>query len=144
MNWLIILLLVFTYDLQERTFVYNGSEVKTTYTAPEKFYGTYKGRKQGYLELKPDGTGIYHYDVFGFAPASCKRQPIAVEWGFLLNDKSEIVSFKREYGISYPLLLKSVSETKFQGCQTEILLDFIMEYKDGKLGVSSSDDWIKQ
>ncbi len=122
---------------------YNGSEVKTVYDVNSKFYGEYKGRKSGFLILKENGTGQYRYDIFGFAPTSCIKQTIEIEWGFLLDDNGEIVEFKRDYGLSYPILLKSTGDTKFQGCQKEIMLDFIMEYKDGQLGVSSSDDWIK-
>ena len=126
-----------------REMEYNGSTVTTTYGVDAKFYGTYKGRKSGFLTLKNDGTGTYAYDVFGFAPATCKKQPITIEWGFLLDENNKVVSFSREYGQSYPILLKSTGETKFQGCQKEVMLDFIMVYKNGQLGVSSSDDWVK-
>lgn len=127
-----------------RMMQYNGSSVKTTYQVPSQFYGLYKGRKSGYLELKNDGTGTYKYDVFGFAPESCKKVAIDIEWGFLVDEDDEVVSFSREYGDSFPILMKSVSETKFQGCRKEVLLDFIMVYEDGKIGVSSSDNWVKQ
>ncbi|MDH5475044.1 MAG: hypothetical protein OEX22_05075, partial [Cyclobacteriaceae bacterium] len=80
---------------------------------------------------------------FGFAPASCKNQPIKIEWGFMLDKNNEILKFEREYGFSYPILLKSVGDTSFKGCRDQVLLDFILEYKDGTLGVSSSDDWKK-
>lgn len=122
---------------------YNGSDVKTTYSVPDKFYGLYKGRKTGYLELKSDGTGKYNYDVFGFAPSECKKEVINIEWGFLIDENAEVVSFSREYGESFPILMKSMSETKFEGCRKEVLLDFMMVYKDGKIGVSSSDNWLK-
>lgn len=140
---LLIVFLSFGSNDKTRTITYNGKEVKTTYAVEDKFIGIYKGRKDGYLQLNADGTGTYNYDVFGFAPASCKKGPIAVEWGFLLDEKNQIVSFPREYGKSYPILLKSTSETQFQGCRTQVMLDFIMEYKNGELGISSSDDWIK-
>lgn len=144
MKLLFVTLLVLMITTEKtRYFEYNGSKVNTTYDVDGKFYGTYKGRKTGFLTLNENGTGIYNYDVFGFAPVTCKKGAIQIEWGFLLKDNGSIVTFNREYGKSYPILLKSTSETKFQGCKTEILLDFIMEYKDGKLGVSSSDDWIK-
>lgn len=123
---------------------YNGSDVKTTHEVPDQFYGLYKGRKTGYLNLNNDGTGKYNYDVFGFAPKTCKKDIIDMEWGFLLDDKNNIVSFKREYGESFPILMQSTGSTKFQGCRTEVLLDFIMVYKDGKIGVSSSDNWVRQ
>ena len=122
---------------------YEGRDVKTTFDVPSKFFGEYKGRKSGYLILNEDGTGYYKYDVFGFAPASCKNQPIQIEWGLLLDKNDRILKFDREYGFSFPMLLKSVGETSFKGCRDEVLLDFIMEYKDGSLGVSSSDDWKK-
>jgi hypothetical protein len=145
MKLLFVTLLVLMITTEKtRYFEYNGSKVNTTYDVDGKFYGTYKGRKTGFLTLNENGTGIYSYDVFGFAPVTCKKGAIQIEWGFLLKDNGSIVTFNREYGKSYPILLKSTSETKFQGCKTEILLDFIMEYKDGKLGVSSSDDWTKE
>ena len=122
---------------------YNGKKVKTTYNAPSEFYGIYKGKKEGYLKLNEDGSGEYRYDVFGFAPASCKPSAIAIEWGFLVDEKDSLVSFKREYGLSYPILMKCTGDTRFQGCRKEVMLDFIMKYNKGGLGVSSSDDWIK-
>lgn len=126
-----------------RTIYYNGQSVKTTFAVPEQFYGTYAGAKSGYLTLNADGTGMYSYDVFGFAASDCKKDIIKLEWGFLLNEKNEIVSFEREYGLSYPVLMQSTSATSFQGCRKPVMLDFIMVYKDGKIGVSSSDDWVK-
>ena len=127
-----------------RYFTYEGQEIKTTFQVSGSFVGEYKGRKTGFLILNEDGTGSYKYDVFGFAPASCKNQPIQIEWGFLLNKEDEIVKFDREYGYSYPILLKSTGETSFKGCREEVLLDFVLEYKDGSLGISSSDDWKKK
>lgn len=126
-----------------RIIEYNGKKVTTTYDVSEKFIGEYAGRKTGYLLLNADGTGIYKYDVFGFAPSTCVKGDIEIEWGFLIEENGEIVSFDREYGKSYPILMKSTGETSFQGCRTPVMLDFIMEYKNGQLGVSSSDDWIK-
>lgn len=140
---LLTLVLSLSTNDKVRTITYQGKEVKTTYDVADQFIGTYKGRKEGYLQLNADGTGTYVYDVFGFAPSSCKKGPITIEWGFLLDENDQIVSFPREYGKSYPILLKSTSETQFQGCRTPVMLDFIMEYKNGELGVSSSDDWIK-
>ncbi|MEM1002295.1 MAG: hypothetical protein AAF149_01335 [Bacteroidota bacterium] len=127
-----------------RNILYNGKQVRTTFTAKDKFYGIYSGKKKGYLKLNKDGTGEYKYDVFGFASEDCKADVIAIEWGFIVNESDEIVSFIREYGQSYPVLLSSTSNTKFQGCRREVILDFIMEYSDGSLGVSSSDDWKKK
>lgn len=143
MKYLILVATLILTDRDIRVFEYNGSSVKTIYEVESKFYGEYTGRKSGFLKLEADGSGEYRYDVFGFAPASCAKQTIDIEWGFLLDDNGEIVSFKRDYGISYPILFKSIGETQFQGCQKPVMLDFIMEYKNGDLGVSSSDDWIK-
>lgn len=126
-----------------RVIHYEGQDINTTYAVSEDFLGEYKGRKSGYLILNEDGTGLYKYDIFGFAPASCKNQPIKIEWGFMIDKNNEILKFDREYGFSYPILLKSIGETSFKGCRDEVLLDFILEYKDGSLGVSSSDDWKK-
>ena len=128
---------------KDRTITYEGQEINTTFEVSSKFIGTYKGNKSGFLMLNEDGTGLYKYDIFGFAPKSCKNQPIQIEWGFLLRKEGGIVKFDREYGNSYPILLKSTSETSFQGCRESVLLDFILEYKDGSLGVSSSDNWKK-
>jgi hypothetical protein len=128
---------------KERTITYEGQEVHTTYGVSSSFIGTYKGNKTGYLMLNEDGTGLYKYDIFGFAPKSCKNQPIQIEWGFLLKKEGGTVKFDREYGFSYPILLKSTSDTSFQGCRESVLLDFILEYEDGSLGVSSSDNWKK-
>jgi len=139
----LVLFLSWTVNDKIRTIEYNGKPVKTTFGVSEKFLGMYKGAKTGFLQLNADGTGTYEYDVFGFAPASCKKGSIAMEWGFLVDKKGEVVSFDREYGKSYPILMKSTGETQFQGCRTPVMLDFIMEYKDGQLGVSSSDDWTK-
>ena len=140
---LFVLLLSFVINDKIRTIEYNGKAVKTTFEVPAKFIGNYTGGKTGFLKLNEDGTGIYKYDVFGFAPSSCKKDVIAIEWGFLLDEDGGVVIFDREYGKSYPILMKSTSETKYQGCRTPVMLDFIMEYKNGQLGVSSSDDWIK-
>ncbi len=127
---------------EERIINYRGDDYKTTINVPTKFIGTYKGRKTGYLELKKDGTGTYKYDIFGYAPSTCKRQAITIEWGFVLDDKGEIQKRKREYGFSYTILLKSTSETSFQGCRTPVMMDYILD-KNGVLNVSSSDDWKK-
>lgn len=125
-----------------RYITYRNQEIKTSYDAP-KFIGEYNGRKSGYLILNEDGTGLYNYDILGFAPESCKKQAIAIEWGFMVDNNNVILKFEREYGYSYPILLKSVGATSFKGCRDEVMLDFILDYKDGSLGVSSSDDWKK-
>ncbi len=126
-----------------RTIHYEGKDYLTTFEVPEKFKGIYKGSGEGYLELREDGTGTYHYDIF-FAPPECRKAPIPLEWGFLLDDDSRIVFFNRKYGKSYPILFKSTGDTSFQGCRQEVMLDFILEYDDGPLIISSSDDWVKE
>mgnify|MGYP005995717795 CR=1 FL=1 len=128
---------------KERIITYEGQEVNTTFDVSSNFIGTYKGNKTGYLMLNEDGTGLYKYDIFGFAPKGCKNEPIQLEWGFLVSKEGDVVKFEREYGHSYPILLKSIGETSFQGCRESVLLDFLLEYKDGSLGVSSSDNWKK-
>jgi hypothetical protein len=143
MNTLLILFSLWFASDTVRTIEYNGTPVKTTFGVDEKFIGQYSGRKKGFLQLNADGTGEYNYDVFGFASENCDKEIIAVTWGFLLDENNEVVSFDREYGRSYPILFQSDGGPKFQGCRIQVLLDFIMEYEDGKLGVSSSDDWIK-
>ncbi|UII29428.1 hypothetical protein LVD15_13660 [Fulvivirga maritima] len=126
-----------------REIEYNGTAVKTTFNVPVEFYGKYAGRKSGYLQINEDGSGVYNYDIFGFAPSSCEKGAIDMEWGFLLNENNEIVKFEREYGLSYPVLMKSTGATQFQGCRTPVMLDFILVRKNGSITVSSSDDWEK-
>ena len=146
MHYLVILaslLLCTVSNEKTRTIHYDGKDYLTTYGVPERFVGIYSGAGEGYLELKQDGTGVYNYDIF-FAPPECRKEPINLEWGFLLDEKSNIVFFERKYGKSYPVLLKSTGETSFQGCREQVMLDFILEYTDGPLNVSSSNDWIKE
>ncbi|MCB0495819.1 MAG: hypothetical protein KDC79_06765 [Cyclobacteriaceae bacterium] len=135
-------LLLVPQNSGERIIVYNGEEYKTTIDVEPRFLGTYKGRKTGYLELNDDGTGIYKYDIFGPAPATCKRGSITFKWGFVLDENGEIVKRKRNYGFSYPVLLESTSETSFQGCHTPVMMDYILD-RGETLNVSSSDDWQK-
>ncbi len=140
--FLVVLLLPSDSNEKIRNIKYEGKDYLTTYEVPEKFTGKYEGAGDGFLELSQDGTGTYNYDVF-FAPEDCEKQPITLEWGFLLDENNNIVYFNRKYGRSYPVLLKSTSETSFQGCRQEVMLDFILEYTDGPLIISSSDDWVK-
>jgi len=135
-----ILSLIQFNSSEERIINYRGDDYKTTIDVESRFIGIYKGRKTGYLELKKDGTGTYKYDLFGYAPSTCKRQAITIEWGFVLDNKGEIQKRKREYGFSYTILLKSTSETTFQGCRTPVMMDYILD-KNGVLNISSSDDW---
>lgn len=128
---------------KERVIEYQGTGINTTFDVPEEFLGRYEGRRNGYLELRQDGTGTYHYDVFGFAPPSCERKPIEFIWGFILDENSEISKQERDYGYSYPVLLKSTGTNSFQGCRTDVMKDFILE-RGETLHVSSSDDWEKK
>jgi hypothetical protein len=127
-----------------RNIEYGGKTVRTTFGVPQKFIGKYSGRKGGYMEFRADGTGSYQYDYNAFPLKGCKEGSIEFEWGFMIDEKQEIISYKREYGTSYPVLLRSISNPSFKGCREEILVDFIMEFKSGELQVSSSDDWSKQ
>ena len=140
----ILLFSSFQDNTKTRIINYNGEDVKVIYQVDDKFYGTYKGRKSGYLDLKKDGSGQYKYDIFAFALPNCKPGPIPLIWGMLIDDKGEIVKFEREYGFSYPILYQSTSDNGFQGCRKKVLLDFIIEKKDGSLEISSSDDWQKK
>ena len=126
----------------ERKINYRGVDYLTTTEVETRFIGTYKGRKSGFMQLNSDGTGTYIYDVFGLAPATCKKEAIHFEWGFLLNENGEVVKKERDYGYSYPILLKSTSKTSFQGCSSTVMMDYILD-KGGTLHVSSSDDWKK-
>ena len=140
---LIVLIIFFSPQGDKfRVIEYNGRKVKTTYRVEDRFMGTYKGRKTGFLELNSDGTGKYKYDVFAFTKPGCTDSPIEFEWGFLVDEGDSVVRFERDYGFSYPLLLKSVSETSFQGCRKTVMLDFIIE-QNKSLSISSSDDWEK-
>jgi hypothetical protein len=127
---------------KNRTMVYQDETFTTTYDVPARFIGRYDGEKTGFLVLNTNGTGEYKYDIFGYAPASCKRKTIYFEWGFILDDNGNISKNQREYGFSYPFLMKSTGETSFQGCRSEVMLDYILVKDDG-LHVSSSDDWRK-
>ena len=121
----------------------DGREVQTTYQVDSKFLGEYKGSKKGYLKLNEDGTGTYQYDIFGLAPQSCRRGPIDLEWGFITDENGQIVRFERDYGYSYPIIYKATGETSFQGCRKQVFVDYVLEYKDGNLSISSSGDWRK-
>lgn len=125
-----------------RVIQYRGDNYTTTFDVPLQFIGEYSGRKSGFLKLNADGTGVYKYDVFGIAPTSCERTEITFEWGMLTDKNGDLIKKKRDYGHSYPVLLKSTSSTSFQGCQTQVMMDYIME-KNNQLHISSSDDWKK-
>ena len=127
---------------KERIIHYGDSDYHTTYAVPAEFIGIYQGRKTGFLKLNEDGTGEYKYDIYGYAPASCERKPIAFIWGFILDKDGKLTKIKRDYGYSYPILLKSTGVNSFQGCRTEVLKEFILN-RGKTLHVSSSDDWQK-
>ncbi|MCK5705059.1 MAG: hypothetical protein KAI29_28100, partial [Cyclobacteriaceae bacterium] len=55
----------------------------------------------------------------------------------------EIVKFKRTYGYSYPIIYNCSGENAFQGCSKRTMVDYVLEYDDGTITISSSDDWIK-
>ena len=145
--WSLILLVPILWAPQDpdpiRMMDYNGKSYRTTYNLAQ-FNGVYKGSKDGYLELKADGTGTYVYDIFGMAQPDCAKEPIQFQYGFLLDEKDSVVRMKREYGYSYPFLMGASGNTSFQGCRTLVMLDFLLVYEDGTIGVSSSDDWLKQ
>ncbi len=144
----ILLLLVAVYVVQDknsdpiRQMEYEGKSYRTIYNV-DQFNGKYSGAKDGYLEIRGDGTGTYVYDIFGMALKDCKKGPVEVEYGFLINENDSLVRIKRDYGYSYPIILRATGETSFQGCRTPVMLDFLMVYDDGSIGVSSSDDWVK-
>jgi hypothetical protein len=127
---------------KNRIINYQDTAYTTSYTVDTVFFGTYSGKKTGYLTLNSDGTGEYKYDIFGFAPATCERVPIKIIWGFILDDNGSIVKNKRDYGYSFPILMQSVGTNSFQGCRKVVMKDFILQ-RGKELHVSSSDDWKK-
>jgi len=130
-------------EAQIRYLNYEGAKVKTTYAVPEKFLGKYSGRRSGYLILNSDGTGTYHHDYIGFRKNGCNNGKIEIQWGFIVDEKNKIVHFERPYGQSYPVLYFSTGEGGFQDCTKTSFVDYILEYQDGTITVSSSDDWVK-
>ncbi|MGF1637964.1 MAG: hypothetical protein ACFCUU_12885 [Cyclobacteriaceae bacterium] len=122
---------------------YENSQVLTTYQAPDIFYGTYKGARQGFLTLNADGTGIYKYDYPVPGPDGCLEEEIAFIWGFIVDDAGKLVKFEREYGLSYPVIFSAEGNRGFQGCTKKAIIDYIQHRKDGSMHVSSSDDWKK-
>ncbi len=126
-----------------KDFWIDGEKVRVTCEADEMFLGLYQGAKKGYLSLKKDGTGEYKYDIFGVAKSECKEDVIRFEWGFPLDKNNKKVIFRKPYGYSYPIIFKCTGEVCFQGCSKQYIIDFILDKNDGKLHVSSSDDWKK-
>ena len=121
---------------------HNGSKVLTTYDFDDRFFGKYTGSKGGFLILKEDGTGIYRYDYEQLSKG-CPGTDIAFTWGFILDEKGEVVRFERPYGFSYPVIYNCTGENAFRGCTVRTMVDYIMEYNDGTLSISSSSDWKK-
>jgi len=126
-----------------KDFWIEGEKIRVTCEADEMFFGLYKGAKKGYLSLNKDGTGEYKYDIFGIAKNGCKEDVIRFEWGFPLDKNNKKVMFKKPYGYSYPIIFKCTGDVCFQGCSKQYIIDFILDKNDGKLHVSSSDDWEK-
>lgn len=125
-----------------RILKYNGSNVKTTFTIDPKFVGRYQGSKVGFLQLNDDGSGIYQYDYKKLS-GDCSEEDITFHWGFIVDENEEVVKFEREYGYSYPIIYNCLGENTFQGCTKRFMLDYILEYNDGTITISSSDDWEK-
>ena len=130
-------------QINEKYFDISGKQVKVTHDADDSFYGRYQGNKEGYLLLRKDGTGEYRYDIHVSGKSSCLEGTIEFEWGFILDETNGVVRFEREYGYSYPIVYRATGERSFQGCQKEYLVDYILDKKNGRLAVSSSDDWEK-
>jgi hypothetical protein len=142
--FLIIFLTLFALLPNEkvRQLEYNGALVMTTFDIEHKFLGKYAGSKQGFLELSNDGSGMYQYDYSGLSP-DCPGDIIEFKWGFILDENGDILKFKRSYGYSYPIIYNCSGENAFQGCTKRAMIDYVLEYEDGTITISSSDDWIK-
>ncbi len=121
---------------------YNGSLVKTTFAIDKKFLGRYQGRKKGFLQLNDDGSGIYQYD-YPKLSSDCSGEDITFRWGFIVDKNGEVVKFERPYGYSYPIIYNCFGENAFQGCTKKFMVDYVLEYDDGTITISSSDDWEK-
>jgi hypothetical protein len=127
---------------QVKEFALNGRTVKVTHQVEQVFYGKYQGEKAGYLLLDKDGTGEYLYDI-QYPARDCATGIIHFEWGFLLDENNQVVRFERDYGYSYPVILYCTGENCFQSCRVEYMVEYILDKKQGRLEVSSSDDWVK-
>lgn len=142
--WVVLLFCSFFSKSNQMTRLleYNGSKVKTTFDIDEKFIGKYIGKKSGFLELKIGGIGVYQYDYPGITEG-CSGEHIEFTWGFIVDENDEIVKFERPYGFSYPIIYNCTGDNAFQGCTKRSMVDYILEYKDGSITISSSDDWEK-
>ena len=129
-------------NIKTRQLEYNGSTVMTTFEIEGKFYGKYMGHKSGFLLLNSDGSGIYRYDYPEMSPA-CYGENIEFIWGFIVDENGETVKFKRPYGFSYPIVYNCSGDNAFQGCTKRAMIDYVLEYDDGTITISSSDDWEK-
>ncbi len=125
-----------------RKLEHNGSKVTTTYSIDDKFLGNYQGNKKGFLQLNSDGSGVYQYDYHGLS-TNCSGENITFIWGFIVDEHGDIVKFKRPYGYSYPIIYNCTGENAFQGCTKRSMIDYLLEYDDGTITVSSSDNWGK-
>ena len=125
-----------------KIFDLKGQRVKVTHHVEARFYGRYEGEKEGYLLLNRDGTGEYLYDI-QIPSKDCGTGVIKIEWGFLLDEQDQVVRFERDYGFSYPVILKCTGLVCFQGCRVNYIVDYILDKNQGRLEVSSSDDWEK-
>jgi hypothetical protein len=139
----ICVILFFQSDPKTRKLELDGDTLITTYESDGKFYGKYIGSKNGYLILNNDGSGRYRYDYLGISP-NCDKEIIEFKWGFVLDENGEVLKFQREYGYSYPIIYNCIGDNTFQGCTKPTMVDYILEYNDGTITISSSDDWVKQ
>ena len=139
----ILISLPFSPNEKVRQLEYNGAMVKTTFDVEHKFIGKYTGSKKGFLELNHDGNGVYQYDYSGLSP-DCPGETIEFKWGFIVDEQGEILKFERSYGYSYPIIYNCSGENAFQGCTKRTMIDYILEYDNGTITISSSDDWIKK
>ena len=126
--------------IKTKTIKSNGKELELVIPDEDVFFGTYSGRKSGFITLKSDGTGTYKSD---FSFGECKNQSFKIEWGFLKDKQGGVVKIKRGYGYSYPIVYKSLEGKRFKGCTEELFFDYLLQKKNG-IQVSSSDDWLKK
>jgi len=126
-----------------RQLEYNGTTVNTTFEIDDIFYGKYQGNRKGYLQLNRDGSGVYKYDYVGLSKG-CPGELIEFNWGFALDENSEIIKAKRPYGYSYPIIYNCSGDNAFRNCTERVMVDYILVYDDGTITVSSSDDWKKK
>jgi hypothetical protein len=146
--WITLILLTGLISFQSggiRVLNIDNQQVRTTFRVDSRFLGIYRGKRQGYLELRPDGSGTYRYDdaaVPGFR--DCSPGEISLFWGFILTEDGEPLRFERPYGFSYPIVYIATEGQLFQGCSRTALIDYLLEYRNGSITVSSSDDWVRQ